>query len=205
MRMMNLVLIVRRCASRPRRARSPSRKRRSRSRSGGKSLLYYLPLTIAERKGYFKNGRASMSRSSTFPAARRHCRRWSAAAPTWCRAHTSTRSTCRPKGSRSSRSRLQGRYNGIVLGMSKATAAHYKVARRIIKGIKVGVTAPGSSTHMAVQNLAVKAGLKPDDFSAIGRGRIRWRSRGDEARQHRCHLESRSRSLRSSRWTATSW
>jgi len=33
--------------------------------------------------------------------------------------------------------------------------------------MKVGVTAPGSSTHMAVQNLAVKAGLKPDDFAAI--------------------------------------
>jgi NitT/TauT family transport system substrate-binding protein len=61
---------------------------------------------------------------------------------------------------------LQGRYNGIVVGISKAKAAQYKSAADL-KGMKVGVTAPGSSTHMAVQNLAVKAGLKPDDFAAI--------------------------------------
>jgi NitT/TauT family transport system substrate-binding protein len=61
---------------------------------------------------------------------------------------------------------LQGRYNGIVLGVSKAKAAQYK-SPADLKGMKVGVTAPGSSTHMAVQNLAVKSGLKPDDFSTI--------------------------------------
>ncbi|MGZ8153783.1 MAG: ABC transporter substrate-binding protein, partial [Burkholderiales bacterium] len=64
---------------------------------------------------------------------------------------------------------LQGRYNGIVFGVSKAKAATYK-GPADIKGLKVGVTAPGSSTHMAVQNLAVKGGLKPDDFAAIGVG-----------------------------------
>lgn len=64
---------------------------------------------------------------------------------------------------------LQGRYNGIVLAVSKAKAAQYK-GPQDLKGYKVGVTAPGSSTHMAVQNLAVKGGLRPDDFSAIGVG-----------------------------------
>jgi NitT/TauT family transport system substrate-binding protein len=64
---------------------------------------------------------------------------------------------------------LQGRYNGIVLGISKAKTAEWK-SLKDLKGMKVGVTAPGSSTHMAVQNIAVKNGLKPDDFSAIGVG-----------------------------------
>jgi NitT/TauT family transport system substrate-binding protein len=39
-----------------------------------------------------------------------------------------------------------------------------------LKGAKIGVTAPGSSTNMIVQYLMVKAGLKPDDASFIGVG-----------------------------------
>jgi NitT/TauT family transport system substrate-binding protein len=64
---------------------------------------------------------------------------------------------------------LQGRYNGIVIGLTKTKAASYK-SPRDLKGYKFGVTAPGSSTHMAVQNLLVKNGLKPDDVAAIGVG-----------------------------------
>ena len=39
-----------------------------------------------------------------------------------------------------------------------------------LKGAKIGVTAPGSSTNMIVWYLMAKAGLKPDDASFVGVG-----------------------------------
>src|SRR5207244_2199057 len=39
-----------------------------------------------------------------------------------------------------------------------------------LKGAKIGVTAPGSSTNMIVWYLMAKAGLEPDDASFVGVG-----------------------------------
>jgi NitT/TauT family transport system substrate-binding protein len=39
-----------------------------------------------------------------------------------------------------------------------------------LKGLKIGVTAPGSSTNMFVNNLLAKDGLKPSDVSIVGVG-----------------------------------
>src|SRR4030095_747041 len=64
---------------------------------------------------------------------------------------------------------LQGKYAGIVLGMPKAKAAAYKLPADL-KGMKIGVTAPGSSTNMFVNILLAKDGLKSDAVSIIGVG-----------------------------------
>ena len=64
---------------------------------------------------------------------------------------------------------LQGKYAGIVLGMSKDKAAAYK-GPADLKGMKIGVTAPGSSTNMFVNILLAKAGLKPDAAAFVGVG-----------------------------------
>src|SRR5512135_3023231 len=53
--------------------------------------------------------------------------------------------------------------------MPKAKAAQYK-SPADLKGMKIGVTAPGSSTNMYVNILLAKAGLKPDAVSIIGVG-----------------------------------
>ena len=53
--------------------------------------------------------------------------------------------------------------------MTKAKAAAYK-SPADLKGMKIGVTAPGSSTNMFVNILLAKAGLKPDAVSIIGVG-----------------------------------
>ena len=135
---------------------------------GGKSLLYYLPLTIAERKGYFKNEGLEVE-IVDFPGGAKALQAMvggSADIVSGAYEHTIN---MHAKGQPIVALALQGRYNGIVFAVSKAKAAQYKSAADI-KRLKVGVTAPGSSTHMAAQNLAVKAGLKPDDFSAIGVG-----------------------------------
>jgi NitT/TauT family transport system substrate-binding protein len=64
---------------------------------------------------------------------------------------------------------LQGRYPAIVLGMKKDKAAAYKSGKDL-KGLKIGVTAPGSSTNMFVSNLLAKDGLPPDAVSIVGVG-----------------------------------
>ena len=135
---------------------------------GGKSLLYYLPLTIAERKGYFKSEGLDVE-IVDFPGGAKALQAMvggSADIVSGAYEHTIN---MHAKGQPIVALALQGRYNGIVFAVSKAKAGQFKSAQDI-KGLKVGVTAPGSSTHMAVQNLAVKGGLKPDDFAAIGVG-----------------------------------
>ena len=53
--------------------------------------------------------------------------------------------------------------------MPKDKAAKYK-GPQDLKGLKVGVTAPGSSTNMFVNNMLAKGGLKPTDVSIVGVG-----------------------------------
>ncbi|MGL1255068.1 ABC transporter substrate-binding protein, partial [Vibrio parahaemolyticus] len=62
-----------------------------------------------------------------------------------------------------------GRYPGIVIGVKADKAGNYK-SPADLKGMKIGVTAPGSSTNFMAMYLLVKAGLKPDDASYIGVG-----------------------------------
>ena len=62
-----------------------------------------------------------------------------------------------------------GRYPGIVVGLRKDRADTYKSAADL-KGTKIGVSAPGSSTNFFVMYMMVKAGLKPTDAAYIGVG-----------------------------------
>jgi NitT/TauT family transport system substrate-binding protein len=168
MRMTRLVLIVLAlCVTAAASAQSLEKKKITLA-VGGKSLFYYLPLTIADRRGYFKAEGLDVE-IVDFPGGAKALQAMvggSADIVSGAYEHTIN---MQAKGQPIVAIALEGRYNGIVFGVSKATAAHYK-GPQDIKGLKVGVTAPGSSTHMAVENLAVKAGLKPDDFSAIGVG-----------------------------------
>jgi NitT/TauT family transport system substrate-binding protein len=64
---------------------------------------------------------------------------------------------------------LLGRLPGYALGVLPGKAQGYQ-APADLKGMKIGVTAPGSSTHFMVQHLMVKNGLARDDASFIGVG-----------------------------------
>lgn len=60
---------------------------------------------------------------------------------------------------------LQTQNSNLALGARKefATLAD-------LKGRRIGVSAPGSATHMFAMQLFAKAGMKPTDFAAIGVG-----------------------------------
>ena len=64
---------------------------------------------------------------------------------------------------------LQGLAPQIVLGVNPKTMPNFKSIADL-KGKKIGVTAPGSSTNVLVNFVLAKAGLKPSDVSIIGVG-----------------------------------
>jgi NitT/TauT family transport system substrate-binding protein len=64
---------------------------------------------------------------------------------------------------------LQGRAPQIVLAVSNKTMANYKSVADL-KGKKIGVTAPGSSTNILCNFVIAKAGLRPSDVSYVGVG-----------------------------------
>ena len=64
---------------------------------------------------------------------------------------------------------VQVRYPALTIAVSKRVAERYK-SPKDLKGMKIGVSAPGSSTHMIVNHLLSKGGLTSNDVSIIGVG-----------------------------------
>jgi NitT/TauT family transport system substrate-binding protein len=135
---------------------------------GGKSLFYYLPLSVAESKGYFKDEGLNVE-IPDFPGGAKALQALvggSADLVSGAYEHTINMAAKRQPIKAVV---LQLNYNAIELVMPKDKAAHYRDGRDL-KGLKIGVTAPGSSTNMFVDNLLVKAGMKPADVSIVGVG-----------------------------------
>jgi len=135
---------------------------------GGKSLFYYLPLTVAERKGYFRDEGLEVEIPDFAGGAKALQAMVGGSADMVSGAYEHTINMAAKKQPIKAVV-LQARYSSIVLLLPKAKAASYKGARDL-KGLKVGVTAPGSSTNMFVNNLLAKDGLKPTDISVVGVG-----------------------------------
>ena len=135
---------------------------------GGKNLFYYLPLTIAERRGFFKDEGLTVEIVDFAGGARALQAMVGGSADIVSGAYEHT-INMQAKGINIVGIALQGRYSGMVLGVHKSKIAQYK-SPKDMKGWKIGVTAPGSSTNMFVSNLLAKEGLKPDAVSIIGVG-----------------------------------
>ena len=135
---------------------------------GGKNLLYYLPLTIAEQRGYFKAEGLDLTIVDFAGGARALQAVVGVSADVVSGAFEHT-VNMQHKGQRLRAFVLQGRAPQIVLGLNPKTMAHYKVPADL-KGKKIGVSAPGSSTNVMVNFFIAKAGLKPSDVSIIGVG-----------------------------------
>jgi NitT/TauT family transport system substrate-binding protein len=135
---------------------------------GGKSLFYYLPLTVAERKGYFKDEGLEVEIPDFAGGARALQALVGGSADMVSGAYEHTINMVAKKQPIKAVV-LQMKFSSIALVMSKEKAATYKTGKDL-KGMKIGVTAPGSSTNMFVNNLLAKAGLKPTDVSIVGVG-----------------------------------
>ena len=135
---------------------------------GGKNLFYYLPLTIAEQKGYFKEQGLTVEIVDFAGGAKALQAVVGGSADVVSGAYEHT-INLQSKKQYCTAFVQQGRAPQIVLGVSTKTMPNYK-SLADLKGKKIGVTAPGSSTNMVVNFILDGAGLKPSDVSIIGVG-----------------------------------
>src|SRR5689334_20904409 len=135
---------------------------------GGKSALYYLPLVITERLNYFKDEGLNV-RISDFAGGTRSLEAvvgGSADVVSGAYEHTINMQSRRQNFQAFV---LAGAAPQITVAISSKLAGSYK-SPKDLKGLKVGVSAPGSSTNMVINYLAAQGGLKPSDFAVIGIG-----------------------------------
>jgi len=135
---------------------------------GGKNLFYYLPLTIAEQLGYFKAEGLDVEIPDFAGGAKALQALVGGSADVVSGAYEHT-INMQAKNQPIQSIVLQGRAPQIVLAVSTKTLPNYKSIADL-KGKKIGVTAPGSSTAMMATYVLAKAGLKASDVSFIGVG-----------------------------------
>jgi NitT/TauT family transport system substrate-binding protein len=136
---------------------------------GGQASFYYLPITIAERQGYFKDEGLSIKISDFAggAVALRAVVGGSADVVSGAYEHTIS---LQSKKQYFQAFVAQGRLPQIAFGVASAKAGSIK-SFKDLKGLKVGVSAPGSSTHNLVKQLLTKGGLDPNkDVAVIGVG-----------------------------------
>jgi len=135
---------------------------------GGKNLLYYLPLTVAEVRGYLKDEGLDVTIADFAGGSRALQALIGGSADIVSGAFEHT-INMQVKGQRLRAFVLQGRAPQIVLGINPKTMPNFKTVADL-KGKKLGVTAPGSSTNVLANFVLAKVGLRPGDVSIIGVG-----------------------------------
>jgi NitT/TauT family transport system substrate-binding protein len=136
---------------------------------GGKSALYYLPLVLTERLGYFKDEGLTGVKISDFAGGTRSLEAvvgGSADVVAGAYEHTINMQSRKQNFQAFV---LAGAAPQITVAISSKLADKYK-SPKDLKGLKVGVSAPGSSTNMVVNYLLAQGGLKPTDVAIIGIG-----------------------------------
>ena len=135
---------------------------------GGKSALYYLSLTIAERLNYFKDEGLDVEINDFQGGAKSLQALMGGSVDVVAGAYEHS-IRMQQRGQPIIGFALIGRGMQLAIGLLKDRVEKVK-SPADIKGMKFGVSAPGSQTHMLVNNWAAKGGLKPSDIVAIGVG-----------------------------------
>jgi NitT/TauT family transport system substrate-binding protein len=135
---------------------------------GGKAAFYYLPLTIAEQLGYFKAEGLDVEISDFAGGSRALQAVVGGSADVVSGAYEHT-INLQSKNQLFQAFVLQGRAPQIAVGVStKALPGYRSVAD--LRGKKIGVSAPGSSTNMVANLVLSRGGVKANEVSFIGVG-----------------------------------
>jgi NitT/TauT family transport system substrate-binding protein len=135
---------------------------------GGKSAFYFLPLTIAEQLGYFKAEGLDVEISDFAGGARALQAAQAGSADVVSGAYEHT-IHLQSKNQVFQSFVLQGRAPQIAVGVSRRAMPGYRSVAEL-RGKKIGVSAPGSSTNMVANLVLLRAGLKASDVSFVGVG-----------------------------------
>ena len=128
---------------------------------GGKSAFYYLPLTISEQLGYFKAEGLDVEISDFAGGAKALQALMGSSADVVSGAYEHT-INMQARNQYIQEIVLMGRAPQISVGVSTKTMPHYKSVHDL-KGKKIGVSAPGSSTNMVADLILAKNGMKASD------------------------------------------
>ncbi|HMA08465.1 MAG TPA: ABC transporter substrate-binding protein [Ramlibacter sp.] len=135
---------------------------------GGKAAFYYLPLTISEQLGYFKAEGLDVEISDFAGGAKALQALVGGSADVVSGAYEHT-INMQAKNQMIREFVLMGRAPQIALGVSTKTMPNYK-GLADLRGRKIGVSAPGSSTNMVASLVLSRAGIKASEVSYVGVG-----------------------------------
>jgi NitT/TauT family transport system substrate-binding protein len=135
---------------------------------GGKSAIFYLPLSVTERLGYFRAAGLDVEIADVQSGARALQSLVGGSAEIGIGTFDHT-IQMQAKGQPVVAVAQYGRYPGFVLGTIASKSITYE-GPQSLKDLKVGVTSPGSSTHFMAAYMLVRSGLKVDDTSFVGTG-----------------------------------
>ena len=135
---------------------------------GGKAAFYYLPLTISEQLGYFKAEGLDVEISDFAGGARSLQALVGGSADIVAGAYEHT-INMQSKNQFIQSFVLMGRAPQIAVGVSTKAMPSYKTVADL-RGKKIGVSAPGSSTNMVANLVLSRAGVKASEVSYVGVG-----------------------------------
>jgi NitT/TauT family transport system substrate-binding protein len=130
--------------------------------------LPYLPLIIAQQRKYFADEGLEVEIAAFAGGSKALQSLMGGSSDVASGAYSNTL-TMAAKGQKLIYFATQVRYPALTIAVSRRVADRYK-SPADLKGMKIGVSAPGSSTHMIVSHLLGKSGLTSDDVSIIGVG-----------------------------------
>lgn len=130
-----------------------------------KAAFCYLPLTIAERLGFFDSEGVEVQIREFADASQSVQAVLSGAAHMYSGGYSSTISL-QARGQSFQSFVLQGRAPQIVLGVSQNNMGHYRQLRDL-RGKKVGIMGPGTASHRVARLLLAKARLNAQEVQYI--------------------------------------
>jgi NitT/TauT family transport system substrate-binding protein len=130
--------------------------------------LPYLPLIIAQQRKYFADEGLDVEIAAFAGGSKALQSLMGGSSDVASGAYSNTL-TMAAKGQKLIYFVSQVRYAALGIAVAKRLANRYK-SPVDLKGMKIGVSAPGSSTHMVINHLLAKGGLTSNDVSIIGVG-----------------------------------
>ena len=130
--------------------------------------LPYLPLIIAQQRKYFAEEGLEVEIAAFAGGSKALQSLMGGSSDVASGAYSNTL-TMAAKGQKLKNFVVQVRYPALTIAVSRRNADRYQ-SPKDLKGMKIGVSAPGSSTHMVVNHLLSKGGLTSNDVSIIGVG-----------------------------------
>ncbi|KQP22905.1 ABC transporter substrate-binding protein [Pseudorhodoferax sp. Leaf267] len=135
---------------------------------GGKATLYYLPLTIAEQLGYFKEEGLDVD-IQDFSGGARALQAVLAGSADVCSGAFEHTINLQSSNRMFQAFVLQGRAPQIAVGVSTRTMVGYSGVGSL-RGRRIGVSAPGSSTNMVARLLLSRFGVRHGEVEFVGVG-----------------------------------